>query len=63
MGRTGHRTMQNRIAAIKAVGTDAEIEVFQGLLHGFGLEQGIVAEGWLNHAVAFWEKQMWFKRG
>ena len=57
-GIANYRTMQNRIDAIKATGTDAEIEVFQGLPHGFGLGQGTVAEGWLSRAVAFWEKQM-----
>jgi predicted esterase len=55
-GIAGYRTMQRRINAIKANGTDAEIEVFQGLSHGFGLGEGTVAEGWLDHAVAFWEK-------
>ena len=57
-GIANYRTMQARINAIKANGTDAEIEVFQGLSHGFGLGTGTVAEGWLDNAVAFWEKQM-----
>ena len=39
-------------------GTDAEIEVFDGLRHGFGLGEGTVAEGWLDHAVSFWERNM-----
>ena len=46
-----------RIAAIKANGTDAMIEVFPGLSHGFGLGTGTVAEGWIDHAVTFWEKK------
>ena len=48
--------MRARIDAIKANGTDAEIEVFSGLPHGFGLGEGTVAESWLDRAVAFWEK-------
>ena len=48
--------MQNRINAIKANGTDAQIEVFSGLPHGFGLGTGTVAEGWIDNAVAFWER-------
>lgn len=56
-GIASWRTMQARINAIKANGTDAEIEVFNGLSHGFGLGEGTVAEGWLNRAVAFWERQ------
>lgn len=51
-----YRIMQSRIDAIKANGTDAEIEIFSGLSHGFGLGQGTVAEGWVNHAAAFWEE-------
>ena len=39
-------------------GTNAQIEVFKGLSHGFGLGQGTVAEGWIDHAVAFWEENM-----
>ena len=57
-GIASYRTMERRIQAIRANGTDAEIEVFPGLSHGFGLGTGTVAEGWLDRAVAFWEKQM-----
>ena len=39
-------------------GTDAEIQVFEGLSHGFGLGQGTVAEGWIDEAVSFWEGQV-----
>lgn len=53
-----YSTMERRIEQIKRNGTDAEIEVFEGLPHGFGLGTGTVAEGWLDRAVAFWEKQM-----
>ena len=52
------QVMQGRIDAIKANGTDAEIEIFDGLSHGFGLGQGTDAEGWVNHAVSFWEEHM-----
>lgn len=44
---------KRRINAIKANGTDAQIEVFRG----FGLGQGTVAEGWIDNAIKFWEKQ------
>ena len=32
--------------------------VFDGLSHGFGLGTGTAAEGWLDNAVEFWERQM-----
>ena len=57
-GIAGWRTMERRIEAIRANGTDAVIEIFDGLPHGFGLGTGTVAEGWLNDAMAFWEKNM-----
>ena len=57
-GIASFRTMQNRIERIKANGTDAVIEIFPGLSHGFGLGQGTVAEGWIDNAVDFWERQM-----
>ena len=57
-GIASYRTMERRINAIQANGTDAEIEVFHGLSHGFGLGTGTVAEGWIDRAVEFWERNM-----
>ncbi|MBQ7979706.1 MAG: hypothetical protein IJ248_08175, partial [Candidatus Methanomethylophilaceae archaeon] len=57
-GIASYRTMQNRIDALRSNGTDAMIEVFDGLPHGFGLGTGTVAEGWLDRAVSFWEKHI-----
>lgn len=57
-GIADYRTMENRISAINLNGTDAEIEVFEGLPHGFGLGTGTAAEGWLGRAVLFWERNM-----
>ena len=57
-GIASYHTMEQRIARLKANGVDTMIEVFPGLPHGFGLGTGTVAEGWLNNAVDFWEKQM-----
>lgn len=39
----------------KKNGTDAQIEIFEGLPHGFGIGEGTAAMGWLDRAVAFWE--------
>lgn len=55
-GIASYRTMQNRIQKIKANGTPAEIEIFEGLPHGFGLGIGTIAEGWIDNAVKFWER-------
>ena len=57
-GIANWRTMQRRIEGIRANGTSAQIEIFNGLPHGFGLGQGTVADGWINNAIKFWENQM-----
>lgn len=57
-GIASYRSMQRYISQIKSNGTNAEIEVFRGLSHGFGLGEGTVAEGWIDHAVAFWKENM-----
>lgn len=57
-GIANYRVMEERTRRIQANGTDAEIEVFEGLPHGFGLGTNTVAEGWINHAVSFWEEHM-----
>ena len=43
---------------MQEAGIDTEFHVYSGLGHGFGLGTGTSAEGWINDAVAFWEKQM-----
>ena len=55
-GIASYQIMQQRIEWIRAKGTAAEIEVFPGLSHGFGLGEGTVAEGWIDRAVEFWEQ-------
>lgn len=53
-----YRSMESYISQIKQNGTNAKIEVFKGLSHGFGLGEGTVAEGWIDQAVSFWEGNM-----
>ena len=57
-GIAPYTSMQERIDHISANGADTEIEVFEGLSHGFGIGTGTVAEGWVDNAIAFWERQM-----
>lgn len=57
-GIASYRVMERRIREIQRNGTDAEIEVFPGLSHGFGLGLGTVAEGWIDRAVEFWERNV-----
>jgi len=59
-GIASWRTMQRRIEKIRASGTNAEIEIFEGLPHGFGLGEGTVAEGWIGNAINFWNRNCKF---
>lgn len=57
-GIASYRSMEKYISQIEQNGTNAKIEVFKGLSHGFGLGEGTVAEGWIDNAVSFWEDNM-----
>lgn len=51
-------TMNHRIQRIKNNGTPAQIEIFKGLPHGFGLGEGTIAEGWIYRAIDFWMQNL-----
>lgn len=48
--------MRRRVEALQALGIDAEFHIFPNLRHGFGLGVGTSAQGWMDGAIAFWEK-------
>lgn len=50
--------MKARLDAMSAVGIDTEFHEYPDLRHGFGLGLGTSAEGWLDTALTFWEKDM-----
>ena len=56
-GIASWQTMQRRLQTLAALGIPTEFHAYEGLPHGFGLGQGTVAEGWINDAVRFWQKQ------
>lgn len=57
-GIASWRTMQNRLQRLSAIGIPTEFHVYDGLGHGFGLGQGTVADGWINDALEFWQRNM-----
>ena len=57
-GIASWRTMESRLERMSALGIDTEFHKYPGLSHGFGLGTGTVAEGWIEDAIAFWEKHM-----
>lgn len=56
-GIANWRTMKARLDNMSALGIDTEFHVYEGLRHGFGIGTGTVAEGWVDDAVKFWERQ------
>lgn len=52
------RGMKQRLATLAQLGIPTEFHVYHGLQHGYGIGVDTVAEGWLNDAIAFWEKQI-----
>lgn len=57
-GIANWRGIQQRLQAMNALGIPTEFHAYEGLRHGFGLGTGTIAEGWIDDAVAFWEKQV-----
>lgn len=57
-GIANWQIMKQRLDCLNALGIDTEFHHYFGLRHGFGIGTGTIAEGWINDAVAFWEKQM-----
>ncbi|MGN1182968.1 MAG: alpha/beta hydrolase [Faecalibacillus sp.] len=55
---SSYQIMKNRVDRLKKNGTDASIDIFKGLPHGFGLGEGTCGKGWIDHAVDFWEKHV-----
>lgn len=56
-GIASWRTMQSRLERLEAFGIPTEFHAYRGLPHGFGLGVGTEAEGWIDDAVRFWERQ------
>lgn len=56
-GIANWRTMKSGLDNMSALGIDTEFHVYKGLRHGFGIGTGTIAEGWIDDAVKFWEKQ------
>ncbi|HBI59761.1 MAG TPA: alpha/beta hydrolase [Lachnospiraceae bacterium] len=57
-GIANWRVMKARLDGMSALGIDTEFHSYPGLSHGFGLGTGTVAEGWIDEAIAFWQRQL-----
>lgn len=56
-GIASWRTMQTRLQQLQDLGIPTEFHSYAGLQHGFGLGTGTVAEGWIDDAINFWQRQ------
>ena len=50
--------MERRVEALRRAGIDVEYHKFRHAGHGFGLGTGTDAEGWIEHAIAFWKQHI-----
>jgi acetyl esterase/lipase len=51
-------TVERRVDAMRNAGIEVEYRKYRNVGHGFGLGIGTEAEGWIEHAVKFWEQHM-----
>lgn len=50
------RVMKRRLECLENLGIDTEFHLYPRLRHGFGLGIGTEAEGWIEDAFRFWQK-------
>ena len=50
--------VENRIAGMRDAGIDVALRKYKNAGHGFGLGIGTDAQGWMEHAIRFWEKHL-----
>lgn len=50
--------MKQRLTQMEKLGINTEFHSYEGLGHGFGIGKGTIAEGWIDDAIGFWEKQI-----
>lgn len=56
-GENGCEACKTLCDKLNSGGVDAVYEEYENMKHGFGLGVGTIAEGWLDRAVALWQKQ------
>jgi acetyl esterase/lipase len=50
--------VDRRVKNLRNVGVEVDYRRYKTAGHGFGLGNGTDAEGWVDHAVRFWEKHL-----
>ena len=52
-----HILMKKRLEHLNKLNIPTEFHCYKGLSHGFGLGTGTIAEGWIDDAIYFWQRQ------
>jgi hypothetical protein len=50
--------VDRRVENMRNDGIEVEYRKYRNAGHGFGLGVGTDAEGWIEHAIQFWESHM-----
>lgn len=50
--------VERRVESMRNAGIDVEYRKYKNAGHGFGLGNGTDAQGWIEYAIHFWERQM-----
>jgi dipeptidyl aminopeptidase/acylaminoacyl peptidase len=50
--------VRKRAEVMRVAGIDVECLVYENIGHGYAVGIGTVAEGWMDRAIDFWEKNM-----
>jgi len=50
--------VDRRVENLRNAGIEVEYRKYKNAGHGFGLGAGTDAEGWIEHAIQFWEKHL-----
>lgn len=53
-----YHIIKSRLDTLKTFHVPTEFHCYEGLSHGFGLGIGTIAEGWIEDAIHFWERQI-----
>lgn len=48
---------EKRLERLNKLNIPTEFHCYKGLSHGFGLGTGTIAEGWIDDAIYFWQRQ------
>ena len=58
IGEQNVKDIEKTIDIMKNLDKDIEVRAYDHAYHGFGTGAGTDADGWMDEAISFWEKEM-----